>query len=327
MFQFKRNFTVAGSLFASSPKRNLRLESPGLALSSPAKKFRLDTPPLVSSIGSPRVLKFDNEQSVVDQSPIKLVSKPILDEQDPSTAKVRVYTPPATPEAPALSKLAIRDELRAELDRLNEQVEQKFVLVGEFFSKKAEIERNSLIIDDLKAMANKAQLNVRNICNEIYKPGVEMASRCNSLIEDAKRNHGQKFEKFSFEIAGYLDGAEMAIRRKRDQLEHELELYERTLVTLKEQQEQEEQKEQDQREKEAKETTDQLVEEISAKEDADASIIKEVSISDDDVIEVIDDGKTEDGDEKTDDDGTDIEPCDDEIVERSFTPCQAQRPN
>lgn len=324
MFKFKKNFTVTSSrLNSCSPVGKIRFENLPLALShSPAKKLRFNVPEV--AFNSPKKVRIDINPTIFSSPPEKQTI------QDEATAQpkeeIRVETPPASPEVPIKTDLMIRDDLRAEVKKLDDQIEEEIRNLRDLMDKKAENERQRLIIDDYKQMAIKAQHDVRGICNEIYNPGVEMAAMCCTLIEESKRNHVIKFEKLAFEITERLEATEIAIRRKKEELTHELKLHERTLITV-----QQDREEQERRDREAKETTDQLVEDVSAKEGSEQADLANPGEGSEAGSEKTDNPDGDDtinlDDDENDPERTDAESGDEAIPELSFTPCQAQRPN
>lgn len=359
MFKFKRNFasninSLGSPTRVQASRLTARLEGSPLALASPTKRIRLDSPQRLSRLDSPRRNKLADDDRLLLQQPVVVAptsfASPIhqstkhqlldlLNSPQAITASKQsdgpVETPPATPETQLPNKEAIKEELQAELDKLTQQVDAKFAQIRDHVAKKTESGHKKLIVEDHIAMAVKAQCDVRALCNEIFNPGVEMASRCTTLLEDAKRNHASKFEKFAYDMTERLDATEITIRRKKDQLKHEIELYERTLVTLRE--------EQEKRDKDAQEATEQLVEGVAAKASAprreelvtiEEETEKEESVkgdsgqgdgSDTEECIIVEDEKDSDND--GDDDKTDIEEVvDEDNPERPFTPCQAQRP-
>lgn len=342
MFQFKRNFALNGPSPGSSasrinqdnqplalglsPIKKIRLSSPLLALRDSPMKVRMNDEPQTSAIGSPvKPLKLDSELGALSRS---ILSSPIKE--------VKVDTPPATPDAQP-SKVAIRDELRDELERLNCQVDYKFNHIKDFVNKKSAFGGKRLFIEDLKEMAHRAQCDVRNLCNEIFNPGVEMAKRCTSLIEESKRNHSNKYEKLSFDLTERMDATEITIRRKREELNHELQLYERTLATIEAQRVQKE---------EAAERESAMDQNGNGQEEREqeCEVVEVIEQNEVDVISIKDgsndvesgreaDAASDETDideevvmENADEDKTEIDSNNDEPVERSFTPCQAQRP-
>lgn len=96
--------------------------------------------------------------------------------------------------------------------------------------KDARVERN--IIHDQADIAKKSQNTVRNLLNEIFYPAEEVAKVASETIEERRKAHRIEFETFDFEFRDCYEASKEAIAKKMKQLCHEMELHERTVMTL-----------------------------------------------------------------------------------------------
>lgn len=330
MFRFKR-ITSRVNGFASSPRKD-NLDSPGKRYetetsSVPMKRLRAATP-------VKRVLL------VPTPSPSKLLTDSRSGTPDKVSIDVEKQLQVALREAP--KDVALIEDLKKELVDLNKLIETRHDAIQAVLAELTEMEAGQFATDDLIQIVSIGQNEIRNLLNQIYNPGNELAKRAASIIEETKKAHEKKFQKLSFDSSHLIEKTHSMIKRRIEELEHEAELNERTLMTVEQQRESEEKSLADNKEKEKEKEEEEVPEPQKAGESATTASNKvadeECVIIDDtrastpsplkDVAantELTDTSKEDkpSGTYEDDDDATDIEDSKDD--ERPFTPCQAQR--
>lgn len=297
-----------------------------------------------------KMLKFKRRSQVIDTTPIlhespikkaKLI-EPTID----TTPKIQSNIQSNKFEEPSKFKSIFdeldskKDSLTRSLESLRQQVEEKLNLVVETRGKIVELHSRRLHVDDLIYIANGGQYEVRNQLNQIYNPGNKLGENANILIEEARRNHQTKFEKLKFTMIDNFEKVKAAIDRKEKELLHQIEINERTMITLKHQVDQpiEEsacdesmkvvQDDPDDESKENRNTPVRADEDCVIIEDGETILVNDnldMSSSKTPDEQDMESNKQNNHSETTqtyesdDDDKTDID-------DRSFTPCQAQRP-
>lgn len=291
----------------------------------------------------------------------------IADIQPKHAIPDRLDTPPTTPietESRSNSFDKQKVELEIELKNLDDKIEITFNSIKAKRENVIVLRSKRYLVEDYLEIATRSQVEVRNLLNNIYNPGLELAKRANVLIDETRRSHKDKLEKMTFELNQIVENAQSWIKKKLKQLDHETELHQRTLMTI----ECQKKHHLDQIREKAREMVkpEPVVE--KDKDDSTISLNKSGNQGDDDcvIIEDMDEddgesdlaneielsrhtpesrglepvngqnnqsettvtceyeGQANDGEENED---TDIEESKEEEEERSFTPCQAQRPN
>lgn len=219
MFGFKRISSRTNG-FVSTPKK----DSPGKRFESetsliPLKRLRSATPVkrvIFASTPSPP------NQLVVSRSetPVKATEKLPID-------NATEIIPRGTS-----TDSHLRDDLLKEIQNLDQLISLQYVAIEEIQGKILDLEARQYTIDDLISIASQGQNEVRNLLNQIYNPGNEMARRAEMLIDETKKAHEKKIQKTSFELNHLIESSHSTIKKKITELEHELELHERTLITV-----------------------------------------------------------------------------------------------
>lgn len=302
-----------------------------------------------------------------DLQEVSTVEEPATKLNTGSVPKDVAHRLPTTGQDEILELKRNKLELISQLEMLQKQVDSRFETVATLRKSivRTKMRRNQL--DDYRDIASKCQVEVRNILNQIYNPGEQVALQVRPLIEERRKDHAQKFEKLSFEMNQLIETTREAIRKKMESLKHENELHQRTIMTLGYQKIAEEEKklEKDLKDREERGKIEQSADNETDKVSTDALETADgaCKASEDDCI-IIDDqysdqtglchdsvqtpdndglfgsecGKNQQNDDlatatnQFDDETTDIEEqCEDDDEgddgEDSFTPCQAQRPN
>lgn len=250
-----------------------------------------------------------------------------------------------------------KEELLAERKSLDEQIEARLNSIRELREKIVKLGICCAQVENRLEDATKIQNLVRDLLNAIYHPGRELSEKATVLIEDSRLGHKKRFEKFKFDVTNYLDGLDVGLNERQKQLEHEIELHKRTLVTLECQEKRQRDLEIQHKSREVglKTIPENVDEDLetdeclgTVKTDDDCVVIgtrnldeksdasdpaEEVDIplvgkapnethGSEATITCPDEDEDVDEDEQTE---VDMNVEDDE--ERSFTPCQAQRPN
>lgn len=130
----------------------------------------------------------------------------------------------------SLEQLKAQKEMK--LAELKQQIQDKINVIKEDLVTIKNIKQKRFVVDSHMAVASKCQVEVRNQLNQIYNPGNELAKTAKNLIEEKRKIHERKFESLSFELDELIEGCNSAIQRKEKQLCHEIEIQERTLMTL-----------------------------------------------------------------------------------------------
>lgn len=321
MFKFKRNFSVRESPIRLTSSSPMKIEA------SPIKRIRLSSTRLSNSL----MQIDDRAPSIFQQS--NFIASRLSEARELNLVVDKIETPPATPIAPnekfekfesKVDRLNRENaELEVELREMDQIIEKKYQSIREKKEKIADNRSKRFIVDDYTEIAIRSQLVVRNLLNEIYNPGKELADRASALFEEAKRNHAKKFEKFAFELTNLMETTRANIQQKAKQINHDIALHERTLMTI-----------------ESKANGLNLTEEPELEAGGEGepepqtkpmsqSAIEEKTDNLDDDCVIIDAGTVASGLEPAEDDDderTDISSQKEEEEERSFTPCQAQRP-
>lgn len=281
MFRTKRNFSLR-----ESPSRL----SPSLSNGTPCKRLRLNSTPLVT------------------ETPEKC-NKETLES---------IETPPPTPAIKSESKIQalvrVKTDLEKEQRDYEEQIESIMNEIKAVREKTLILESKRYVVDDKIEIAKRSQVAVRDLLNEIYNPGNEIAQQASTLLEELVKNHSKKFDKISFELTNHLESSKAACSKKISELSHQIDLHQRTLITL---------------EGVPSHTTKETIEIIDTSDalipdgdrDSPTKQAEEV-VKTEDCITI---ESQESQDQVTndvvleDDEETDIE------EERAFTPCQAQK--
>jgi len=358
MFRFKRNFSIRDSpvktlnspIGKASPIKRIKLSSNfsspvpsyekrtlhherqsilrqpnGLASPLEVPAVRAQINPLLSEPTGNLGKFFDNETRVRtrEENQVEISVNDDLNRMNTSSI-LRIETPPQTPIEKLESRKSVLEhqkfELMKESNELDNTLTTKFNTVKSIREKTIEIKSQQSFVEDLFEVVGWGQCEVRNLLNEMYNPGNELAKRAAILISDVRKSHQKKFEKLLFEIKHHMDTAEEAIRRKADAIKHEKDIRERTLLTLEHQ-------------KAMSGGTSNLQQPVitpNEHNDDDCVIIDKSASS----LQELDACKNDSPSELTvtcgcesDDEQTDIEESTESGEQRSFTPCQAQRPN
>lgn len=362
--RLKRNFNI----FDSPSKRSSSRVSI-LAHSSPLKRVRLSESFLTSTLNhdTDSFCNGDKGSSLQSRnnSPIKtsaskdtviskVTSDPVVIEPLPS---VSAYSENCESKITHLHREGER--LEQESEQLDAKTSEKFTALKSIRSQIVFLLKERIELEDKIAVANDAQLTLRNLLNSIYNPSQELAKSVKVLIDDCHRGHSAKLEKLTFELNNLLETSLEAIHEQRNQFKHEIELHERTLATiqsLKEnadnQQPEEKEEEEGEEERKSRHNNSEEVkdtslpqeasaraescaeEESKAGADDDCVILEDSGASDADVItsdqgtNYAEDnvgGTSKEDQAEEDDDSTDIDAGADDD-DRAFTPLQAQRP-
>lgn len=125
-----------------------------------------------------------------------------------------------------------KTEATAELDSIQRQVDSKFEIVAELRKSIVQIKLKRNNLADYLEIASKSQVEVRNLLNQIYNPGEQLAAQAKVIMDERRKDHTQKFEKLSFEMNQLIEGTREAIKKKMESLTHENELHQRTIIAL-----------------------------------------------------------------------------------------------
>lgn len=314
MFRFKRNFSIRES------SSRLSSASPSKLESSPNKRIRLSSTRLSNCL-----FQNDEKSTLLQQS--FTISSSVSEAKEKTLFAGKLETPPPTPIAPlapitpstTIEKIESKienlkqknSELRGEMMDLDRQIEAKFQSIKTKREQVAEARTKRFVVEDYIAISFKGQLVIRDLLNVIYNPGNQLANKASTIFEEAKRNHAKKFEKMVFELGNLMETSQAAAQQKVKQLTHDIALHERTLMTI----------ECDKRQ------------ELSQTVESDPStnkVVEENLENDDDCCVILDsegvENEVEVREEEEDDEKTDISSQNNDEEERSFTPCQAQRP-
>lgn len=268
---------------------------------------------------------------------------PILKPESPALVKpetpplLKPETPPLTPNNKFRSLIDDLEEQKEALcrivDNLKEQVETRFNQVLETREKIIDLQSKRSLVESYIEIATHSQCEVRNLLNRIYNPGNQLADRAKLMISETRRGHQKKLEKMRFEQNHSYEAAKAAIERKEKELLHDIELNERTLLTINHQAEtmDEAQSPIDESTKMAESSPSP---ELHDKEMDEDCVIIEDAMDQSAMESMVDDQTSQTSKDhskanmnqsettqtcESDDEQTDID-------ERSFTPCQAQRP-
>lgn len=321
MFNFKKR-----SLSVRESPSRLSSISPVKVEPSPIKRIRLSNiRPLNSTL-------LADERSTIFQQTYNTITCSSLVEpkEKSSTVALRLDTPPLTPIDKIESKIEVvkrkNSELTGELKDLDQKIVEKFISIKLKREQIIELKSKHMVIEDFVDIAGKCQKDLRNLLNEIYYPGIDLAKNASSIFEEAKRNHEKKYEKMVFELDSLMEKSQSAAQNKIKQLTHEIALHQRTLFTIEVSKRHE-------------------LSQMNDPEPQSRSEPKERPTADDDDCVIIDSGAAMDGVETPrqtgpepsepgtceydDDEKTDISSHKDEEEEeeRSFTQCQAQKIN
>lgn len=261
-------------------------------------------------------------------------------------------TPPPTPGFKQESKLELLTKERAELENEREELEKsissKLEEIAAVRGDTIVMESKKTLYDDTLEVARRSQVAVRDLLNEIYNPGQQIAQEAAALFEESKRGSFKRLEKLEFDLKHQFESTRAVIGKKMKEVTHHIELTQRTLLTLECQHgvKQSLAVEKDE-EMDVQVTENSVIQEKIKSEEKGCS-----PLADDDCIILSDNsvdsarastrgsGQTPDGQPlqnggfsgnnstetnatADEDEETDIEDVKDE--ERPFTPCQAQR--
>lgn len=232
---------------------------------------------------------------------------------------VAVSTPPPAKK----SKLSIdeKENLLIEISKLKGEIERKFAALKDVKEKTVELKAKRRALDDYMEIAARGQYEVRNLLNEIFNPGSELATRAAHLIDEAKRRHQHKLEKLVFEMTNILETSQEAIVKKMKLFDHEIELNQRTLLTIE-----------CQKRQKLSQTVDDdcIIIESQAKPATPTPAVTPNRATTPNPAATPSAAETQTQSQSTTQDSSATEtaatPTREEEIERSFTPCQAQRP-
>lgn len=325
----KRSFSIR-----ESPSKLSSLSpSPCKIQSSPIKRVKLSTN---SSLISSTFL----QESRIDEDFDK-----IQDKAENNEVISRVETPPPSPENKVDSRLEVLTRRCAELEKRKKEMElkleNKFKELEEVHAEIAEQTVKRYKFEDCLEALGRGQAALRNHLNEIYNPGNQLAEQAAVIMEGLRRTHERKYERLALELNDRIDKSKHEISIQFERLNHEIDLHERTLMTImssevknevnpepaldveaksdQEEEQQEEQGEEQEGEQEGEQEEEQDEEQEEVDND-DCIIIDNPS----DIIS-INGGESKNKPDETDED-TDIED-DQGDNSNSFTPRQAQRPH
>lgn len=311
MFNFKRNLSIRESpvekSYAESPVKRIRISAPIERIERSDATTNLNsTSNLTTSFASP--------------------------------------SPPLTPAPPKVEVSLIetllrrKQELHDKSSALDEQLEKKFNVVKELREKINSGDTKRFVLEDFLSMASNSQIEVRNLLNEIYNPGQDKAKKAESMIAEARQHHARAFEKMTFDMNRLMEAAEVEIERKMKSLTHIIEINRRTIASCKEREKSMPTPEpkveietiKERYKKDDPDDDDCII--LDENQDRSLDVTNEVEVRSQNRVEQQDvnvSSVTENHSQATaDDEQTDIdEPKEnEEEEERSFTPCQAQRP-
>lgn len=222
MFGFKRISNRANG-FVSTPKKD--------SLESPGKRFETETNliPLKRLRSATPVKRVIFATTPPPPNPL-IVSR----SETPVKALERIPTDNASEVIPkdTSTDVNLRDDLLKEIENLDLLISAQQGTIEVIQSQILDLEAKQYTIDDLISIASQGQNEVRNLLNQIYNPGNEMAKRAEMLIHETKKSHEKKIQKTSFELNHLVETSHSAIKKKITELEHVIELHERTLMTV-----------------------------------------------------------------------------------------------
>lgn len=335
MFRFKR-ITSRTNGFVASPKKD-NLDSPGKRYETerslnPMKRLRSSTPVkrvLLASTPSPSKLLTENRR----ETPVEA----LVEAESQSKVAIR--------EAP--KDVAIFEDSKKEITDLNQHIDSQHDAIQAVLTEMTEIDAGQFTTDDLIQIVSIGQNEIRNLLNQIYNPGNELAKRAGSIIEETKKAHEKKFQKVSFDMNHTIEKTHSLIKRRIGELEHEAELHQRTLMTVEIQRKSEEKSivnDDDKQEREEESGKEKILGSSELQKTSKSVTTAPPDVADEECVIIDDDrvgtpsplkdvgNNTEltdnsKGDKHSvtyeDDEATDIEDSKDD--ERPFTPCQAQR--
>lgn len=171
--------------------------------------------------------------------PIAQVAPITAIEEQPQPIKKddpQMDTPPSTPDVETgLSKF---EELKKRknialsvLNEIKEAIELQFQTLAGLKSKRIGNASLRMTYDDRLGSVHKAQRLIRDVLNEIYNEGTNIASKAEGFIQECYTRDMKKFTSFELDINGRLERAQKAIDETTNALNHEIDLHQRTLLT------------------------------------------------------------------------------------------------
>jgi hypothetical protein len=339
----KRNFSLR-----DSPSNNVSSLSPRFRLQSdsPAKRLKFgDGNPLLSStlLNETKIVeesktgptKNEKDQEF-ERSSLLIPEKTLLD-QTTTCAKVSVVeTPPPTPDVNVISKFEIltkqKISLQKEQERLDKRIDELIQQIDDCQKDIDSMRAAKFKYDDYCTMITRGQNQIRDHLNNIFKPGNELGQRFEPMMQEQWSKQTRKLEKKCLEWNCQLDQARNLITKRMEDLNHEMELHQRTLLHqehLKKAQENET-VESEEVVKEGKIEEGEISVEsanicVDGQDTEDCVIIDHVDEERNHQEEGVANQQAELSEAKQEsDDDTDVEVNSEEPG--SFTPCQAQRP-
>lgn len=343
----KRNFSLR-----DSPNNKLSSLSPlptRLQSASPAKRLKFgETTNLLSStlLSETKITEENISESFraskhhdLEKSLLSVSDKPIVEHQEAvRTTKVPAETPPPTPDGKVISRIEILDkqvmEAKEENKRLDDKIEAQIKAIDECQKKIDTVRASRFKYEDYVTMITRGQNEIRDHLNQIFTPGNELAQKFEPVAKEILAKHSRRLEKKCLEWTCLMDQARSVIAKRTEDLNHEMELHHRTLLhqehMSKAQNEKAESKDAEKQEEKTNhgDTSGESAEICVDDQDNDEECI----ILEKDVPEVVHEERVVEQSveesvvkQEGDDDDTDIEEVNSE-ENRSFTPCQAQRP-
>lgn len=338
----KRNFSLR-----DSPNNKLSSLSPRprLTSDSPAKRLKFgDANQLLSStllsetkiVDEGRAESINGETNHLFDRSSSFINEKSTIEQEVSTSKVAVDSPSPAPSLKVTSKLEILTKqqlsLTEESDKLDAQIEAKQKALDECQREINLLRASRFKYEDISAMITRGQNEIRDHLNQIFGPGNEMAQKFEPLFQELASRHSSKRERFTLEWNCLIDQVKSVIAKREEDLKHEMELHQRTLIHQQHLSKVQEEAAASANEQEKKTPgPDNSAAAANTREenhDLEECII--IDNSDDairvDHEETVAEQSAEivEFKQEQDDDDTDVEETNGEDG-RSFTPCQAQR--
>lgn len=311
---------------------------------SPSKRLKFgESNPLLSStllnetktIDESRAESLNGDSNCVLDKSSLLVREKSAVEQEVTTSKVAVDSPPPTPPIKVTSRLQILTKqqlcLAEESDKLDSLLQTKLKAIDDCQRDIELLRASRFKFEDFASMIGQGQNEIRDYLNLIFSPGNMMGQKFEPLYEELSSKHARKQEKLTLEWNCYIDQVKSFVTKRTEELKHEMELHQRTLLHQEHLSKiQEDSQVLDRNEHEIKTSErDQSCPEIEQGENQETEDCIIIDNSDDAIVDHEETVAERSAEmpvlkQEVDDDETDVEDINGEDS-RSFTPCQAQR--
>ena len=342
----KRNFSLRDSpdkllLVSSSPRQ-------AICQQSPVKRLKIVNTSHILSSTLLEDVRVDEEPPVLVE-PGRAFGGAEREMATPlngttTTVSATAETPPPTPDTKPKSRFELLSERKSKLEQqskeLDSQLDSKLLEILSMREKISQIHIRRLTYHDYLDVANKGQNEMRDLLNEIFNPGNELAKQAERITSELQLKHMRRFDKLELDLNSLIDRTKKAIEDEIISKLHEIDLHQRTLTTREQQnqsvveisvqsQELEQKAEMESGEANVSDRENGVDKDAQYGDEEDCVILDasgDNSVSNDEESAIA--NSTNMSEERTthsDEDDTDIEESLKDDA-RSFTPCQAQRP-